>query len=129
MTTDLYALVGVCLWFMVLTGVPAVGKTRLAGVAWNQGNRDKDPDFPPWIERADRAQRNLIENLIHFAPIVLVAHVAGKHNAITAAGALAFLGARVAHGLLYIGGVTRLRSMAYLAGMGAELLIVSQLFR
>lgn len=129
MTPELYALVGVCLWFLVLTTVPVVGKTRIAGGAWNRGNRETEPAFPAWIARGDRAQKNLLENLVHFAPVVLVAHVAHKTNAVTAVAALAYLGARVAHGLLYLAGVQGLRSAAFLAGVGAELAIVSQLLR
>jgi len=105
--------------FLALTHVPVLAKTRIAGTKWNMGNRETEPEFPSWIARADRAQKNLLENLIHFAPIVLVAHVAHKNNGVTALASLVYLGARVAHGALYAAGVQGARSLAFLTGLAA----------
>ena len=33
--------------------------------------------LPPWVNRANRAQVNAVENLAIFAPVVLIAHAAG----------------------------------------------------
>ena len=59
------------------------------------GNRAaRLPALPPWAERARRAQANMLENLPHFAALVLVAHAAGLSNAQTALGATIFFWAR-----------------------------------
>ena len=127
MTTDLYALTAVCLWFVVLTFLPLGTKTKVAGLAWNLGNRDTPAEFPEWVKRTERAQKNLLENLVHFAPLVLVAHVAGRHNALTALAAVVFLAARVGHALVYIAGLTTVRTAVFFVGLAAEFVIVSQL--
>ena len=88
MTTDLWMLVWtavlcLCLPFVYLTS----RVTTPGGLAWGIGNREQPFQFPAWTGRAERAHRNLLENLAAFAILVLVAHVAGKANATTALGA------------------------------------------
>jgi uncharacterized MAPEG superfamily protein len=45
---------------------------------------DPTPPLPPWGKRADRAYLNAVESFAPFAALVIVAHVAGKANAMTA---------------------------------------------
>ena len=45
--------------------------------------------------RAERAHLNMIENMVLFTALVLIAAVAGKANAMTAMGALIFFWARL----------------------------------
>lgn len=82
-----------------------------------------------WIGRCTRAHRNLIENLLPFAAVVLVADAAGVHNGLTVLGAEIFVVARVAHAALYTAGITALsaRTIAHFAGIAGTLLIFSQL--
>jgi uncharacterized MAPEG superfamily protein len=47
------------------------------------GNRENLPAFEGWAGRAQRAQRNMLENLIIFAALVLMAQFAGKTNVAT----------------------------------------------
>lgn len=91
------------------------------------GNRHDTPPLPRWAERAQRAQRNMLENFPHFAALVLVANVAGLANAQTALGATIFFWARLAHAVVYITGIWQLRALAYFAGIAGELLILRQL--
>jgi uncharacterized MAPEG superfamily protein len=98
------------------------------GVAWAWSNRDQPLEVSPWVERAVRAHQNFVENLGLFVILVLVAHVAGKSNALTALGATIFFWARVAHALVYIAGIIYVRTAAFFAAWFGELLILSQLF-
>jgi len=127
MTTDLWCLVVATFWGWVLLEVEAVGKTRIAGTAWNMGNRDVAPEFPAWIQRAGRALDNHKENLPFFLVAVLVVHVAGKADRVSAVACVVYVLARAAHGMLYIAGITRVRSAAYVAGLVATLTVVSRL--
>lgn len=127
MTTDLWCLVANTLWGWVLIQIEAVGKTRAAGTEWNLGNRDSEPEWPAHVKRAGRALANHKENLLFFVVAVLVVHVAGKADRISAIASVVYVFARLAHGLLYVLGVTKIRSAAYLVGLGATLAIFSRL--
>jgi uncharacterized MAPEG superfamily protein len=74
------------------------------------GNRENLPGFEGWAGRAQRAHRNMLESLIVFAALVLVAQFAGKTNAATALGAQLFFWARLAHAPAYVIGVPWLRT-------------------
>ena len=115
----------------VLTAVLTLGKGSAMWLYWPAkevlGNRDDPPPLPPWAWRADRAHRNMLENFPHFAALLLLAHVAGLADAQTTFGAVVFFWARVAHALLYIGGIWHLRALAFFAGVGGEVLIAVRL--
>ena len=60
---------------------------------------------------------------------MLVAHVSGKANSMTALGAQIFFWARVAHVAVYTAGITGVRTAVFFVGTAGELLILIQLFR
>jgi uncharacterized MAPEG superfamily protein len=74
------------------------------------GNRENLPALEGWAGRAQRAHRNMLESLIVFAALVLVAQFAGKTNAATALGAQLFFWARLAYAPAYVIGVPWLRT-------------------
>ena len=74
------------------------------------GNRDNLPGFEGWAGRAQRAHRNMLENLIIFAALVLGAQAAGKTNAATALGAQLFFWGRFAYAPAYVIGIPWLRT-------------------
>ena len=55
----------------------------------------------------------MIENLVLFAALVLIAAVAGKANATTAMGAMIFFWARLAYAVIYLIGIPWLRTLAW----------------
>ena len=87
-------------------------------------NRDNMPAVEGWFTRAKRAHANLLENLVPFAAVVLVADAADVHTGLTQACAVAFFLARVCHFISYIAGVGVPRTLSYVAGMAATVLIV-----
>jgi uncharacterized MAPEG superfamily protein len=128
MTTDLWCLVANAVWGLGLITVEITGKTKIAGVSWNKGNRDDAPQFPSWIKRTSNALANHKENFSLFMVAVLVVHLAGKADHVSALGALGYVVARALHAMLYIGGVTGLRTVAWLAGLASVLVVLSRLF-
>jgi uncharacterized MAPEG superfamily protein len=100
---------------------------KQVGTAGLSSNREGVADPTGAAGRGLRAHRNLIENLVPFAIAVLVAHVLGISNAMTAAGALVFLAARLVHAVSYFLGITGVRTLAYLAGLVGTALIFYQL--
>ncbi|HYE26821.1 MAG TPA: MAPEG family protein [Allosphingosinicella sp.] len=128
MTVDLQMLVwsaALALAQMVVAAIGAHGQVGLPALA---GNREDLPALTGWAGRARRAHLNMIENLLVFAIVVLVAHAAGKANATTAQGASLFFWARLAYAILYVAGVPWLRTAAWAASIAGLLLVFSQLF-
>ena len=124
MTTDLICLLLVALWSIPLNHVPAFGRVSEAGLEWAASNREKPVTVPPWVGRADRAQRNHHDNLAMIAAVILIAHFAGQTDAITAKASIAILVFRVLHAVFYYAGVSALRSLAYVGSITALGVIV-----
>ena len=69
----------------------------------------------------------MIENMVLFAALVLIAAVAGKANATTAMGALIFFWARLAYAVIYLLGVPWLRTVAWSVSVIGMVMIACQL--
>ena len=70
----------------------------------------RPPDLsalPAWVHRAHRAHLNLIEQMLPFAVIVLVAHSLGISTPVTVAASIAFFWLRVVHAAGMISGLAR----------------------
>ena len=78
-------------------------------------------DLPHWVNRANRAHVNAVENLVPFAVVVLVAQLAGISTSLTAACAAIYFYSRVVHALLHISGFSlfRARTVVFTVGWGA----------
>ena len=98
---------------------------KALGPAKMVGNRDNMPAVEGWFARAKRGHANMAENLLPFAAVVLVAHAAGVHSGVTAAAAVVFFLARVAHFAAYVIGIGAPRTLAYVAGLAATLVIAA----
>lgn len=71
---------------------------------------------PLWGKRADRTYLNAVETFAPFAALVLVIHVAGKENAMTAFWAACFFWLRVAHAVVYLAGIAYIRTVIFVLG-------------
>lgn len=98
------------------------------GVAWGFGNREVTPEVRGWGGRAQRAYKNMGENLLPFACLVLIAFSLGRTGELSVLGAELFLVSRLAFALLYMAGIKYLRTLAYFGGLLGMVLIVVQLF-
>jgi len=118
-------------WSIALTVLLALiavgGATLQVGLPKLAGNREDMPEYKGWVGRASRAHLNMLENLVLFTALVLVAHVASIHNNMTLLGAQLFLWGRVAHAVIYLAGIPWIRTVAWLASMVGLLLIFLQL--
>jgi uncharacterized MAPEG superfamily protein len=118
-------------WAVLLTFVQMLvalsGATLQVGLPALAGNREGLAPCTGWAGRAARAHHNMLENLVLFASLVLVAALAGKTNATTLLGAQLFFWARVAYAVVYLGGIPWLRTAAWLVSVIGLALIFSQL--
>ena len=71
---------------------------------------------PLWGRRADRAYMNAVETFAPFAALVLVAHVAGKANGMTAFFAASFFWLRVIHAVVYLAAIPYIRTVVFTLG-------------
>lgn len=128
MSVDLICLIVLALWSLPLNHIPAVARVSANGVKWGMGNRETVPETPPWVGRADRAQRNHHDNLAMIAIVVLVAQITRQTDGVTAVASIAIVSLRILHGIAYILGIGPLRSLAYAGSITAMLVIVWRIF-
>ena len=105
----------------------ASGATMQVGLTTLAGNRENLPEMKGWVGRTQRAHRNMLENLVLFAALVLVAVVADKTNATTLMGAQVFFWARLFYALVYGAGIPWLRTAVWTVSVVGMALIFSQL--
>src|SRR5579864_3452294 len=119
------------IWSVVLTLVQAVvaviGAQMQVGLPPLVGNRENLPTMVGWAGRAQRAHRNMLENLVLFAILVLVANATGKANATTALGAELFFWARIAYAAIYWAGIPWIRTAAWGVSIVGLVMIFAQL--
>lgn len=93
------------------------------------GNREDFPALEGWVGRARRAHANMVENLVPFAALIVVAAITNKFGQGTAIGAQLFFWGRVAHAGAYIAGIPWLRTGAFLVSYtGMVLILIALLY-
>ena len=119
------------LWAGALTVIQmvifAIGAVTQAGLPSLAGNREPALDLTGWVGRAQRAHRNMLESLVLFAILVLVAQAVGTTNEMTVLGAQVFFWARVAFAAVYIMGLPWIRSGVWGVSVVGLVLIFLQL--
>ena len=128
MSIELKMLVWSCALTIVQMLVAALGAQTQVGLPPLARNRAGMRELTGWAGRAQRAHRNMLENLVLFAALVLVAQVAGKTNATTALGAQLFFWARLVYAPVYWAGVPWLRTGVWAVSLVGILMILAQLF-
>jgi uncharacterized MAPEG superfamily protein len=127
MTPDLgYLLMSVVLTFVQML-IAAAAANQAVGLTTLAGNREDVPALTGIAGRAKRAHLNMIENMVLFAALVLIAAVAGKANAATAMGAMIFFWARLAYAVIYVAGIPWLRTAAWFVSVIGMIMIAWQL--
>ena len=127
MTVELTLLIWSAVLTVVLAVIGATGAMLQIGLPTLAGNRETMPEITGWAGRAMRAHRNMLENLVLFAIVVLVAKAIGVSNGMTVLGAEVFVAGRVAHAVLYIIGVPWLRTAAFAVSLVGLAMILLQL--
>ncbi len=81
-----------------------------------------------WADRMKKAHYNSVENLVVFAALVLVAHVAGVSNDTTVLACSVYFWARLVHLIAYTMAVPWVRTLAFFVAWGALVALLVQLF-
>jgi uncharacterized MAPEG superfamily protein len=85
--------------------------------------------LPLWGKRADRTYINAVEVFAPFAALVVVAHLTGKADAMTAFWAMSFFWLRLMHAVVYLLGVPYIRTIAFVLGFVAIVGIFWEIIR
>lgn len=120
-------------WAAVLTVVQVLvavmGAFNQVGLMKLVGNREDMPKLTGWAGRAERAHLNMLQNLVLFAALVLVAVATGKTNDMTLLGAQLFLWGRVAYAIIYLAGLPWLRTLSWFVSVIGLVVIFAQLVK
>lgn len=123
MTTDLTMLTWSAALCALLWMPYVLARIGAWGLINTVGYPDAPPEVPAWSARTQKAHSNLVENLVPFAVLVLVAHVGGMANETTALAATVFFWARVAHAVTFTLGIPWIRTLTFVAGFAAQVMI------
>jgi uncharacterized MAPEG superfamily protein len=124
-------------WLMltiVLTGlmwIPYIlDRAAVRGMTGAMGNPGAD-DKPqsPWAHRMMAAHANAVENLVLFAPLVLVANALNISSGVTVGACAIYFWARLAHLIVYTLGIPVLRTLCWTIGWFCLLALVLAIFR
>jgi uncharacterized MAPEG superfamily protein len=128
MSSDLQLLAysAVLTWVMLMTA----SLMRSGGVSPEAmkvafGNRDGLPEPKPIVGRADRAAKNMLENLVLFVAVLVAAHGAGANPDRVLLGARLFFFARLAYWPIYLAGITHVRTLVWSIGVAGMAIIVA----
>ncbi len=116
------ALLFVLIMIQANAGVAAQGFDAMAGA------RDDLKAPGSWQARTKRVVDNHREGLILFAPLVLIAAQIGVSNWLTVLGAQLFFYSRVAHAIIYLLGLPKIRPLAWLVGIVGTIMIFLAIF-
>ena len=85
------------------------------------------PHDADWALRAKRAHYNAVENLVVFAPLVILVSALGMNNALTAGAAMVFFFARAAQYFVHVLAIPAVRTLLFLVGFGCQLVMAGRI--
>ena len=98
----------------------------LMGAMANPSRHDKPQSA--WAQRLYFAHTNAVENLMIFAPLVLILDSLNHSTQSTLIACAVYFWARLAHAIVYTMGVPVLRTLAFTVGFAAQVVLVLAVF-
>jgi uncharacterized MAPEG superfamily protein len=120
LSTELRYLIYTAILMLVLWIPYIIAELKMTGI----GKALSYPDertLPRWGQRLKRAHYNLVENIGPFAVAVLAGEWLGIHTPLTAACAMIFFWARLAHPIMQVTRIWGTRTATFAVGVGATL--------
>ena len=119
---------------VVLTGllwVPYIlDRIRVRGLMETMDNpKPKAKPQSAWAQRLYFAHTNAVDNLVLFAPLVLILDSRNVSTDMTAVACAVYFWARLVHALSYVAGVKVLRTVSFIVGWAACAALVLLIFR
>ena len=119
---------------VILTGVlwiPYIlDRIMVRGVAGAMANPSrKDKPQSAWAQRLYFAHTNAVENLIIFAPLVIILNLADVSTPATVMACMVYFWSRIAHLVVYTLGLPVLRTVAFMIGFVAQAVLAVAILR
>ena len=127
MTPELTSLIWVTALSAIMWIPYILNAITVRGIADAVGYPENPKPLAPWAQRMKAAHYNSVENLVLFATLVLVAHVAGISNATTVLVCQVYFWARGVHLVAYTLGIPWVRTLAFAAGWIACVALIVEL--
>lgn len=110
--------------FTGLLWVPYIlDRLAVRGLADAVGYPENPKPQSPWAQRLMKAHANAVENLVVFAPLVLLAGLTGVTSAVLGTAAAVYFWARVVHAAAYTFAVPWVRTLSFAVGFVAQAVI------
>ena len=116
MKTELWYLALVSMFTGLLWFPYVLDRTKVWGLTDTVGYPPNPKPLDAWAERLRKAHANAVENLVVFAPLVLVANAMGITGGAIATCAMVYFWARVLHAVAYTAAWPWVRTLAFTAG-------------
>ena len=119
---------------VILTGILwipyMIDRAKVRGFMGSMDNPSRnDKPQSPWAQRMYFAHTNAVDNLVIFAPLVLILDDIGYSTQTTVIACAVYFWARLAHAIVYAMGVPVLRTLAFLVGFLAQAVLALAVFR
>jgi uncharacterized MAPEG superfamily protein len=119
---------------VILTGllwIPyTLNRTQVRGLGGAMANPSRtDKPHAEWANRLMFAHDNAVENLVTFAPLVLILSAIDYSSQWTVLACAVYFWARVAHLIVYTLGLPVFRTVAFTVGFLAQAVLVVAIFR
>jgi uncharacterized MAPEG superfamily protein len=99
----------------------------LSGAMANPSRSDKP--HAPWASRLMFAHDNAVENLIIFAPLVLILNAIDYSSKWTVLACAVYFWSRLAHAIVYTLGIPVVRTLAFTVGGLAQIVLMLAIFK
>jgi uncharacterized MAPEG superfamily protein len=129
MTRELMWLALTAILTMVLWLPYTLDRIKVRGLMGAMANPSRD-DKPqsPWAQRLYFAHTNAVDNLVVFAPLVLILDSMGVSTPTTAIACAVYFWARLAHAIIYAAGIPVARTVAFAVGFVAQAVLALAVF-
>jgi len=117
----------------ILTGVLwipyFIDRIMVRGLMGTMANPSRhDVPQSPWAQRLYFAHTNAVDNLVVFAPLVLILDAQGHSTMSTVTACAVYFWARLAHAVVYALGIPVARTLAFAVGFLAQAVLALAVF-
>jgi uncharacterized MAPEG superfamily protein len=127
MTVEMRYLLATILLTALLRVPWLLNKVSVRGLGKVTGYPSESEPLAPWARRLWYAHQDALDNLILFAPLVLLVQTADASSGVTRLAAAAYFWARLIHAVVYALAVPWLKTVAYIVSFVSLLALAWEL--
>jgi len=130
LSTELYWLI-MTIFMTALLWIPYIlnrmQEQGIASAIWDRfGYTSTNRD---WARRMMQAHENATENLVLFAPLVILVQLSGVQSKITAMACMVYFFARLTHYVVFTFAIPVLRVVSFLTGFAMQMILLTELLK